>query len=103
MAETTSLTIQIDNDLKEKAESLFSRFGLNMTEAINLFVRKSVDEDRFPFEIEDDFDLDGPYTEEEDAILYHPKNVAAILEGFKQLDEGKGIEVTVEELRAMIK
>ena len=100
---TSTLTIQIDDNLKEKGEAVFSRFGLNFTEALNLFVRKSVEEDKIPFESEDVFDLDGPYTEEEEALLYSPENVTEILERVKRLDAGEGITFEWDEFKAMSK
>ena len=100
---TTNLTIQIDIDLKEKAEILFHDLGLDMTSAINLFIRKSIEENKLPIEVDEDFDWDDPYTEEEETRFYRPSNVAAILEAKKSFEEGKGIEISLDELRAMLK
>ncbi|MDR2446817.1 MAG: hypothetical protein LBD58_05950 [Treponema sp.] len=38
--ETTNLSIRMDKALKEQAEILFSELGMNMTTALNVFVRK---------------------------------------------------------------
>jgi DNA-damage-inducible protein J len=35
----TNLTIRIDENIKQEAESLFNRIGLNMSAAINVFFR----------------------------------------------------------------
>ena len=43
------VTIRVDKDLKDRAESLFDRLGLNMTTALNVFLRKAVDEEAIPF------------------------------------------------------
>ena len=51
MAETTNLNIRIDRDLKERAEAVFADMGMNMTTAINLFVRQSLLKDTAPSEI----------------------------------------------------
>jgi len=48
---TTSLNIRIDEDLKRSAERLFSELGLNMSSAITVFLRSSVDYNGIPFEI----------------------------------------------------
>lgn len=48
---TTSLNIRIDEDLKKKAEQLFAELGLNMSSAITVFLRSSVDYNGIPFEI----------------------------------------------------
>ena len=45
------VTIRVDRDLKNRAESLFDRLGLNMTTAMNVFLRKAVDEEAIPFAI----------------------------------------------------
>ncbi len=45
------VTIRIDKDLKEKADVLFSRLGLNMTTALNVFLRKAVNESAIPFAV----------------------------------------------------
>ena len=43
------VTIRVDRELKEQAEMLFARLGLNMSTAFNVFLRKSVDESAIPF------------------------------------------------------
>lgn len=45
------VTIRVDKDLKERAESLFNRLGMNMSTALNVFLRKAVIEDGIPFAI----------------------------------------------------
>ena len=51
MAETTNLSIRMDKELKEQAEQLFSELGMNMTTALNIFVRQAVRQRKIPFEI----------------------------------------------------
>jgi DNA-damage-inducible protein J len=41
----------MDKGLKEQAENLFSELGMNMTTAMNVFVRQSVRQGGIPFEI----------------------------------------------------
>jgi DNA-damage-inducible protein J len=50
-AETINLSIRMDKELKEQAENLFSELGMNMTTALNIFVRQSVRQGKIPFEI----------------------------------------------------
>lgn len=45
------VTIRVDKDVKERAENLFSRLGMNMSTALNVFLRKAVIEDGIPFTI----------------------------------------------------
>lgn len=49
--ETTNLSIRMDKELKEEAETLFNKLGMNMTTAFNIFARQSVRQQKIPFEI----------------------------------------------------
>ncbi len=51
LANTTSLNIKIDRDLKTQADNLFNRMGMNLTTAVNIFVRQAVQEQAIPFRI----------------------------------------------------
>ena len=51
MAEVTNLNIKIDRDLKLKADRLFNEMGMNLTTAVNVFVRQAVLERAIPFKI----------------------------------------------------
>jgi len=45
------VTVRVDKELKENAEKLFTRLGMNMSVAFNVFLRKAVDEQAIPFDI----------------------------------------------------
>jgi len=45
------VTVRVDKELKENAETLFSRLGMNMSVAFNVFLRKAVDEQAIPFKV----------------------------------------------------
>ncbi len=47
----TNINIRTDKDLKEQAEFIFSELGLNMTTAINIFLRAAVRENGIPFPV----------------------------------------------------
>jgi len=51
MANTINLNIRVDEELKRKAESLFAELGLNMTTAMNIFLRYSVRYGGIPFDL----------------------------------------------------
>lgn len=53
---TTNLNIRTDKDVKEQAELLFAELGLNMTAAVNLFLRAAIRENGIPFALK----LDAP-------------------------------------------
>jgi DNA-damage-inducible protein J len=51
MANTTNLNIRVDKELKRKAETIFNELGLNMSTAMNMFLRYSVRYGGIPFEL----------------------------------------------------
>lgn len=46
-----NLNIRIDKDVKEQAEQLFAELGLNMTTAVNLFLRTAIRKHGIPFDL----------------------------------------------------
>ena len=48
---TTNLNIRIDKEIKNSAEKIFNELGLNMTTAINMFLRTTIREHGIPFEL----------------------------------------------------
>ncbi|MDD7271010.1 MAG: type II toxin-antitoxin system RelB/DinJ family antitoxin [Spirochaetales bacterium] len=70
---TTNLNIRIDKDIKYQAEEIFNELGLNMTTAINLFLRTTIREHGIPFELK----LDLP----------NETTAAAFDEGRKLMDD----------------
>lgn len=42
MAKTANINIRIDPETKSSAEKLFASFGITITDAINIFLRKSI-------------------------------------------------------------
>jgi len=59
MAEVTNLNIKIDRELKTKADKLFNDMGMNLTTAVNVFVRQAVLERAIPFKISRSVDSTG--------------------------------------------
>ena len=70
---TTNLNIRTDKDIKDQAEAIFNELGLNMTTAINMFLRTAIREHGIPFELK----LDVP----------NETTAAAIAEGRKLMDD----------------
>lgn len=48
---TTNINVRVDSELKQEAEALFNELGLNMSSAINMFLRSAIAHDGIPFEI----------------------------------------------------
>lgn len=49
--ESTNLNIRADKEVKLAAEKIFEELGLNMTTAINIFLRQTIRENGIPFEL----------------------------------------------------
>jgi len=48
---TANYNIRLDPDIKAKAEETYAEFGLNLSEAINVFLHMSIKWQGFPFEV----------------------------------------------------
>ena len=66
---TTNLNIRTEKIVKDQAEEIFNELGLNMTTAINMFLRTAIREHGIPFDLK----LDVP----------NDTTAAAIAEGRK--------------------
>ena len=84
----TLVNIRIDKDVKKDMENLCKDLGITMSAAFNIFARKMIRENGIPFEVSAD-----PF--------YSKNNINAMKESIKQLDEGKVVIKTMEELEAM--
>lgn len=69
---TTNLNIRTDKAIKDQAEQIFNELGLNMTTAINMFLRTTIREQGIPFELK----LNIPNEETEAAIKEGRKMMA---------------------------
>ncbi len=49
--ETTNLNIRTDKNVKAEAEKIFDALGLNMTTAVNIFLRQAIRVNGIPFEV----------------------------------------------------
>ena len=51
MAKTANINLRIEPETKAEAESLFSSFGISVTDAINIFLNTAIMNGGFPFPI----------------------------------------------------
>lgn len=65
MASTTNFSVRMDSEIKKQSESLFSELGMNLTTAINVFLRQSLRVGGFPFDVK----LEQPNRETVAAML----------------------------------
>ena len=48
---STNFSVRMDSDLKKQCETLYGELGMNLTTAINVFLRQSLRVGGFPFEV----------------------------------------------------
>lgn len=65
MANTANFSVRIDSDIKKQCESLYSELGMNLTTAINVFLRQSLRVGGLPFEVK----VEQPNKETIEAML----------------------------------
>lgn len=86
---TTNLNIRIDKDIKDQADEIFNELGLNMTTAVNMFLRTAIREHGIPFELR----LDTP----------NKTTAAAIEEGRKLISDPSAPRYSgIDELKAAL-
>ena len=51
MANTTNFSVRLDSDIKKQCEALYGELGVNLTTAINVFLRQSLRVGGFPFDV----------------------------------------------------
>ncbi len=51
MATTVSFSVRIDRDIKKQCEDLYNELGMNLTTAINIFLRQSLRVGGIPFDV----------------------------------------------------
>ena len=86
---TTNLNNRTEKAIKDQAESIFNELGINMTTAVNMFLRTAIREHGIPFELK----LDVP----------NDSTAAAIEEGRKLMaDQAAPRYSSMEELKAAL-
>ena len=81
---STNLNIRTDKDVKDAAERIFSELGINMTTAVNMFLRQTIRENGIPFELK--LNVPNPRTAaaiEEGRRLAYDKDAV----GYKSIDD----------------
>lgn len=84
----TLVNFRIDEKTKKEMEQICDELGMNVTTALNIFIKKMIRERRIPFEVSID-----PF--------YSESNLKALEKSKKELESGKAIIKTIEELEEM--
>ncbi len=51
MSSTTNFSVRMDSEIKKQCEALYGELGVNLTTAINVFLRQSLRVGGFPFDV----------------------------------------------------
>ena len=70
------VNFRIDDKIKADADALFARLGMNMSTAINIFIRQTLYERGLPFQIKE-------------APFYSPQNIAHLKETANDYTAGR--------------
>lgn len=73
----STISVRLNSEDKKQFEEFCEQTGMNISVAINMFVKNVIREQKLPFEVK----VDPFYSEE---------NMAALKRSIKQLDSGKG-------------
>ena len=90
MNEQVMVNVTMYKDIKESAETLFNNAGISLSDAINAFLRKSVEEQAVPT---------VDYADSDD--YFSPEMMASLEEAERNFERGDCIYFTMEELLDM--
>jgi len=91
----TNITIRIDEEVKQEAETLFDKLGLSISGAINVFFRQAIREQAIPFPIK------MTTAEEKYNEYFNSHNMKILMESIEQAKNGQIVTKTLAELEAM--
>lgn len=86
MAKTATINIRIDPAVKMQAEQLYASFGITVSDAINIFLRKSIMEGGLPFEMKQEH-----YNAETETAMQEARAFAAGQINAKSYDSAKAL------------
>jgi DNA-damage-inducible protein J len=89
MAKSTSMYIRIDPQLKVDVEAIYSRYGMSLTEAINVFLYQSRNIGGLPFDLR--------------PSIPNAETLAAMKEGDEIVKSGKGRFKSADDLLKELK
>ena len=85
MSKTTNVSIRIDEELKQKSETIFSELGLTMSTALTLFLRSAIRYGGIPFELR----IEKPNATTINAMddVNHNRNISRTFDSIESLIE----------------
>ncbi|MDD6241067.1 MAG: type II toxin-antitoxin system RelB/DinJ family antitoxin [Eubacteriales bacterium] len=72
MSKSANINVRVDPKFKTEVESLYSKFGMSVTDAINIFLHVSLMEGGLPFEVRQ-----PRYNAETEAAMEEARSISA--------------------------
>lgn len=87
---TQTLSVRMDSKIKKDFDQWCKSVGMNASTAVNMFAKAVLRERKLPFEVKDDED---PF--------YSESNMAHLRQSIEELNKGKVVAKSIEELEKM--
>ena len=91
MAKTATINMRVNPEVKSAAESIYSGLGMTLTEAINVFLHKSILEGGIPFEVKQ-----PRYNSETEAAMREAQDILAGKTQVKSYDSSAALFEALE-------
>ena len=82
----TNLNIRVDEDIKKQADTLFAGLGMNMSTAVNIFLRQALRRGGVPFDIVDPFYSEYNQRRLHDSIAQYKTDGVVIMKTMAELE-----------------
>ena len=94
MARTANINVRTEPSIKNGAEAVYSRFGLSLSDAINVFLSMSIMEGGFPFAVKQ-----PRFNQETEAAILEARNIIAGKQNIRRYASAKNLfeELDAEE------
>ena len=86
----TTISLRMDDDMKRELDEMCAEMGMNISTFYMIYTKRALRDRKIPFDIEAPVD---PF--------YSKSNIEQLRKSVKQVDEGKVIVKTIDELEAM--
>ena len=86
----TTISFRMDDDMKRELDEMCAEMGMNISTFYMIYTKRALRDRKIPFDIEAPVD---PF--------YSKSNIEQLRKSVKQVDEGKVIVKTIDELEAM--
>jgi DNA-damage-inducible protein J len=99
MTDMVNITIRLDRELKSDAETMFEDMGMNLSVAINVFLKQAVRQRQMPFNVKSDVSLNDPVQSEKKQKAVEAEHVTEIFELYGPWEDSRDAETIIKDIR----